>query len=189
MELSPEQARRIDNVRANHVLRICKHLLDAYELGELKFEQFSRCVYSVISKFNFSGFDITISADHFGDKGINKTFHIENNALAHRLLLGLQIAEALSLTPPKRKRGNPGQPEFVRKFSIDLVKNTLKGSGMNLSRTGKKVPWGTIPTAYEWVAEYWKDVGIRGVTPAAVEKWCLPKHRNTTKKINRRVTR
>jgi hypothetical protein len=153
-------------------------VLKAYARAEISFERCCRISDSIIQRCDFTDTEIELL-----ERSIK--VHINDAEVARMFVLGLQIRNALAIVPGKRGRGNPGVPTIVRQISVRLIKR-LRGSGLNISRVGRTAPWGTIPTAFEWVAEFWRKTGISGVTPAAVEKWYSRGSRNTTKTRNRR---
>lgn len=77
--------------------------------------------------------------------------------------LGLLTEKALQIDPPKRSRGNKGQPESLRQIARELVA-IANNEGFSLSRSS------STKTAFEQVSEVMADLGI-SVTPRQVEDW------------------
>jgi hypothetical protein len=130
----------------------CKLLREAYWNGEITFDRFCRTIKDVV----------------FVAPAVQEADLFE--------MIGYEISLALQLEPLKRGRGNLGHPRFVREMSIPLVEG-CKGNGTPISRIGRRYPSGTTSkTAFEWVADLWKDWGVTGVTPSVVEKWYAQKN-------------
>ncbi len=80
--------------------------------------------------------------------------------------LGLLAERALKSDPPKRSRGNKGQPESLRNIARQLV-DLANNDGFVLSRLSPS------NTAFEHVAEMLANLGI-SVTPRQAEDWYYP---------------
>lgn len=77
--------------------------------------------------------------------------------------LGLLAESALKLDPPRRSRGNKGQPEALRLIASRLVK-MAHSEGYILNRASYD------RSAFEYVAEILANLGIP-VSPRQIEDW------------------
>lgn len=80
--------------------------------------------------------------------------------------LGLLVERALIAAPPKRSRGNRGQPEALRKIACDVLEMANR-DGYPLNRNSME------QTAFEYTAEILANLGI-SVTPRQLEDWYYP---------------
>ena len=77
--------------------------------------------------------------------------------------LGLLVENALKAEPPKRTRGNKGQPEALRKIARQLVK-MANDDGFVLSRSS------SMETAFERASNIMAELGVSAL-PRQVEDW------------------
>lgn len=77
--------------------------------------------------------------------------------------LGELAENALKVDPPKRSKGNRGQPETLRQIARELVEMANE-EGFILSRVS------TSKTAFEHAADILANLGI-SATPRQVEDW------------------
>jgi hypothetical protein len=162
---------RLKKMEVDRVNRFCENLLTAYGLGELTFERLARILFDVLSKSKIDD-ECAVIVNDTTYRGLAKED-------ASALILGSMIACALQMSPRVRARGNPGLPMFVRESSVAMIR---PGIGYPISRSGRSFDGCPVPSAFELVAGFWKGWGIKGVTPAAVEKWYTKRARTTTKK-------
>lgn len=113
-----------------------------------------------------------ITLDKLCSTAVRATDVSKKNALVwggldRQKLLGAMLEQAMASEPPKRGRGNKGEPTWLRALTGDLLRMVQEHEPhmptTRANRTGK-------PTAYARVVEILKDAGV-SVTPSQVEEW------------------
>ncbi|MDP2024540.1 MAG: hypothetical protein Q8L16_26955 [Hydrogenophaga sp.] len=116
-------------------------------------------------------FDIWLQAYRDGEASLEvmltQARKLLNKLGDQRLLeraLGSMVNLALSSDPPKRSRGNKGQPKVIRKLAVGLVDLVVAHEGLRKSRGGKEL------TAFERASQILVEAGV-ATDPRQIEDW------------------
>jgi hypothetical protein len=125
----------------------------------------------IAEKAGFLVFDIWLESYSSGEITLEKLCRNARQALlrvsepSRQRALGAMLEQALKADPPKRGRGNKGEPVALKNAAVQLARIAHDEHGHPLSRSST-----TTQNAFERAASILADLGV-GVTPRQVEDW------------------